>query len=70
MKQIREARTGGLPVFFTLDAGPNVHLLYPESAATKVEAFIRGDLMKHCEDGKVIFDHRGEGPVNINEFPG
>lgn len=63
MKQIRLMRASGLPVFYTLDAGPNVHLLYPESAAVKVENFIKTDLVQYCENGNVIFDHYGNGPV-------
>lgn len=67
MRKIKEARDFGLPVFYTLDAGPNVHLLYPDAASDKVEAFIRSELLQFCEDGQVIFDHRGEGPVAITE---
>lgn len=65
MKRIRDARKKGLPVFFTLDAGPNVHLLYPHPAADRVEEFIRQEMAPLCEEGKVIFDKRGEGPISI-----
>ena len=33
-----------IPLCFTLDAGPNVHLLYPESEAEKVKHFINDNL--------------------------
>ena len=63
IKQIREARQRGLAVFFTLDAGPNVHLLYPETAVSAVGTFIREELLSLCENGSIIYDHCGTGPV-------
>lgn len=44
------------PLFFTLDAGANVHLLYPSSHEEEIEAFIRSTLLPHCQNGKAIFD--------------
>ncbi len=49
------------PVYFTLDAGPNVHLLYPEDIIHDVRAFIDAELAPHCENGWVIQDWVGEG---------
>jgi diphosphomevalonate decarboxylase len=63
IQQIRSARHKGLAVFFSLDAGPNVHLLYPESAGQEVEDFIREELVPLCENGFLIYDHCGSGPV-------
>jgi diphosphomevalonate decarboxylase len=60
--RIKEARGKGLPVFFSLDAGPNVHLFYPAESAKKVEKFIREELVSSCENGLVIFDRCGTGP--------
>lgn len=65
--RIREARKGGLPVFFTLDAGANVHLLYPHMAFPAVEKFILENLKPLCETGRVIFDSCGSGPVELTE---
>lgn len=62
IKRVQYARRGGLPLFFTLDAGPNVHLLYPQSDHEPVEAFIRNELLSFCEQGKIIFDQCGSGP--------
>lgn len=69
LKKIRQARSTGLPLFYTLDAGPNVHLLYPANAAVNVESFINAELLPFCEEGKVIFDKRGEGPQKISTQP-
>ena len=69
VQHVREARKEGLPVFFTLDAGANVHILYPMDSATEVEKFISEVLSHFCEDGRVIFDSCGAGPVQLAENP-
>lgn len=64
--RIRNARKKGLSVFFTIDAGPNIHLIYPESEKTKAEAFIHNELNDICPENKIIFDYCGTGPIKIN----
>ena len=54
-----------IPLCFTLDAGPNVHLLYPENEAEKVENFIRNELVTCCNQGCWIADHVGDGPQKL-----
>ena len=51
-----------LPVCFTLDAGPNVHILYPSSIITEVKEFISNELLDFAQDSTVIHDNVGEGP--------
>ncbi len=63
IKQIQAARQRGLAVFFTLDAGPNVHLFYPEAAASGVGKFIRDELLSLCEKDFIIYDRCGTGPI-------
>ncbi|MBO5956105.1 MAG: hypothetical protein J6Q39_00955 [Bacteroidales bacterium] len=46
----------GLPVCYTLDAGPNVHLLYPDSCAEEVHKFIEEVLKDYCYENKYIND--------------
>lgn len=53
-------RESGLELYFTLDAGPNLHLIYPEEGARKIETFIDHELSPLSE--KIIKDTRGEGP--------
>ncbi len=53
------------PLCFTLDAGPNVHLLYPESEAEKVERFIKDALSTYCVDNQWIADHVGDGSKKL-----
>lgn len=63
---IKDYRTkNNVPLYFTLDAGPNVHLLYPEKYAPKVETFIADSLLPYCEEGKVIYDKVGSGPIKL-----
>lgn len=57
--------TEKLPVYYTLDAGPNIHLLYPVSIKEQVQAFIQDQLAPLCSDGKFIVDQAGEGPLEL-----
>jgi diphosphomevalonate decarboxylase len=61
LKRIHEFRAQtNLHIAFTLDAGPNVHLLYPESCRTQVKEFIESDLKQYCENGVWIDDKVNE----------
>ena len=51
----------GSKACFTLDAGANVHLLYPEAEKEGVEAFIASDLAQFCQKGHYIKDRVGNG---------
>lgn len=53
------------PLCFTLDAGPNVHLLYPDSEAAKVEHFIQDVLTNYYDQGRWIADRVGDGPKKL-----
>lgn len=53
-------RETNLPLYFTLDAGPNLHLIYPDSYQEKIKTFIDHELSSLAV--KVIQDERGEGP--------
>lgn len=46
----------GENLYFTLDAGANVHLLYPEKEAASIETFIGKELLPYTAQGKAIFD--------------
>jgi diphosphomevalonate decarboxylase len=53
------------PLFFSLDAGPNIHLLYPEEIIHDVRAFIDSELKQHCQNDWVMGDWVGEGPEEM-----
>ena len=50
-----------IPVCFTLDAGANVHILYPENVSVKVLQFIQDELVDYCQNGQYICDQIGNG---------
>ena len=54
-----------IPVCFTLDAGANVHVLYPENVAGTVLQFIKNELVGYCQNGQYICDKIGNGAVLI-----
>jgi diphosphomevalonate decarboxylase len=49
------------PVCFTLDAGANVHVLYPENVKETVLQFIQSELVGYCQNGQYICDEIGTG---------
>jgi len=61
----RFRETTGIPACFTLDAGANVHLLYPEDHKAKVLEFIKNELVAYCENGHYICDQVGTGAKKL-----
>ncbi|MCB0669171.1 MAG: diphosphomevalonate decarboxylase [Saprospiraceae bacterium] len=57
--------TTGIPVYFTLDAGPNVHILYPDEYRTHVQNLIVDQLLGYCDNAQWIQDSIGEGPMKL-----
>ncbi|MCY4162340.1 MAG: diphosphomevalonate decarboxylase [Flavobacteriaceae bacterium] len=58
--RILDFRTSSkLPIMFSLDAGPNIHLLYPLSIKQQVEGFIKNELFDCFID--LIDDQVGHG---------
>lgn len=54
-----------IPVYFTLDAGPNVHLLYPEEFISDVRGFVHTELASLLVDATYIPDFVGDGPEEV-----
>ncbi|KGO87235.1 diphosphomevalonate decarboxylase [Flavobacterium rivuli WB 3.3-2 = DSM 21788] len=55
-----------LPVCFTLDAGANVHVLYPENVSAEVLQFITSELLGYCQNSQYICDKIGTGAQPLN----
>ncbi|MAY21617.1 MAG: diphosphomevalonate decarboxylase [Flavobacteriaceae bacterium] len=55
----------GSKVCFTLDAGANVHVLYPESEKDPVLQFISKELAQFCQKGQYICDEVGFGSKKL-----
>lgn len=56
-----------IPVCFTLDAGANVHVLYPNSYKKEVNNFIKVKLSPFCQNHHYICDHVGKGSSQIKK---
>ncbi|RSK41917.1 diphosphomevalonate decarboxylase [Mangrovimonas spongiae] len=55
----------GLHIGFTLDAGANVHILYPQSEKAQILEFIENELVAYCKNGEYICDQIGLGANQI-----
>ena len=68
ISRIMEFRnSSGLHPCFTLDAGANVHLLYPEAEKVQVQKFIQEELSQFCQNGQFIHDQSGSGAKEIHK---
>lgn len=64
VRQLRKETS--IPVCFTLDAGPNVHILYAKDDANVVEDYIRNQILPNLpHPARVLYDHTGNGPEQI-----
>lgn len=62
INKIWEFRTAtNSDVCFTLDAGANVHLLFPESEKQTVNQFVENELKSYCQNNQYICDSLGKG---------
>jgi len=55
-----------IPLSFTLDAGANVHLLFPKSHKVKVLEFINTKLIGYCQNEQYICDNIGQGVMPLS----
>ncbi|MDZ7612648.1 MAG: diphosphomevalonate decarboxylase [Flavobacteriaceae bacterium] len=68
IEKIREFRkNSNCKVCFTLDAGANVHVLYPKKELDPVKAFILSELLPLCQHNKFIQDASGPGASQFLE---
>jgi diphosphomevalonate decarboxylase len=64
IQKIQDFRTNTrIPVCFTLDAGPNIHLLFFEQDREQVNRLIVEDLLKKNKQNNWLDDGYGKGPV-------
>jgi len=52
-------------ICFTLDAGANVHVLYPENEKEAVNQFIENELANYCQKKQYIYDALGSGAKKL-----
>ncbi len=58
-------KSSGCDICFTLDAGANVHVLYPAKDQERVVAFIESDLAPFCQNKQFIHDQVGLGATEM-----
>ena len=64
IQKIWEKReSDNIPFTITLDAGANVHLLYPAEYKQPALDFIKDELIVYCENEQYICDEVGNGPL-------
>lgn len=64
--RIREFRIKtGSNLCFTLDAGANVHVLFPENEKDAVNNFITSELIQFCQENHYICDRIGKGAKSM-----
>ena len=54
-----------LHISFTLDAGANVHVLYPKNESSKILEFIKNELVAYCQNRHYICDQIGMGAKQL-----
>jgi diphosphomevalonate decarboxylase len=54
-----------LPLYFTLDAGANVHMLYPESIEQEALKFVNDEIKGYLKNEEYICDQVGFGPIKL-----
>ena len=58
-------KQSGLHPVVTLDAGANVHVLFPEEENEAIFNFANEHLLQHCQENKYICSSIGEGPKQL-----
>ncbi|WP_223032748.1 diphosphomevalonate decarboxylase [Hanstruepera marina] len=59
-------KKSGLHIGFTLDAGANVHVLYPKQESKNILEFIQNELVAYCKNGEYICDEIGFGANQLD----
>ncbi len=68
IEKIREFRSkSNIPVCFTIDAGPNIHMLYPAEFKTDVHNWMQKEIVDTKIVQNVIYDEVGNGPERIKD---
>ena len=60
-------RETGTPISFTLDAGANVHILFPAEFEQTAMDFVKDQVLPRCKDSRAIADRVGQGPVPLQQ---
>ncbi len=68
IQRIRDFRKqSGLHFGFTIDAGPNIHLIYFEKDKEVIHQFVEHELLSFTEQGQWLDDGIGNGPIQLTD---
>jgi len=54
-----------IKICFTLDAGPNIHLLFPDSETNSVNDLLMSEEYLNLQPNQIKKDKKGEGPLQV-----
>jgi diphosphomevalonate decarboxylase len=66
LRRVMELRAEGLQISFTVDAGANIHLIYPKAFSTEIMEIVQRELLVYCHEGAYLCDQVGQGPIDLN----
>jgi len=66
LRRVMELRAEGLQISFTVDAGANVHLIYPKAFSTEIMEIVKRELLVYCHEGAYLCDNVGLGAQDLN----
>jgi diphosphomevalonate decarboxylase len=66
IRRVMELRAEGLHISFTVDAGANIHLIYPKVFSTEIMEIVQHELLVYCHAGAYLCDRVGQGPIDLN----
>jgi diphosphomevalonate decarboxylase len=66
ISRIRDFRERtGIMIGFTIDAGPNIHLIFMDKDKNQIMEFIENELFYECKVQEVLYDCAGTGPRKL-----
>jgi diphosphomevalonate decarboxylase len=65
IRKVMALRAQGMEISFTVDAGANIHLVYPQAISTEVMDIVKRELVDYCHNGAYLCDNVGLGPVDL-----
>lgn len=58
-------KESGVPICFTIDAGPNIHVIFNKSNTEEFTNFLKDEFPDFLNPGKIIKDEIGDGPKKL-----
>ena len=52
-------------ISYTIDAGPNIHVVFPKNAKSSIDQWIQSDWNDYLLDNRIIRDQIGNGPLKM-----